>query len=461
MPHKKPNILFAMMDHGRADSLGSVQAGVEVTPNLNRLAAEGAQFARAYTTCPLCVPARTALATGVYPTRNGVVYNDWAGDTARDISPIHQYLADAGYRVAHVGVHHIRVNPPLPERVPFRLWVDNGDYDAYLRSIDPSPLSAVDRSLYKTPILENQDGAEVPVSYSNARADRWPGSAEQFKDAYFAHRAMEFLEAVGDEPFALFLYLWAPHPPLLVPEPYFSRFDPRDIDLPPNVGRPAEGEPPSRRRGIAGQLAEGISEEQWRRAWSAHLGLTNLADACIGSLLARLEALGLSNDTAVFFTSDHGEQLGQHRMYQKMEMYEPAIRVPLIAKVPGGEPRRIDSCVSHLDLFPTLAELAGIGVPTNGGGNLSPEGRSLAPALSGHALPERPVFSQYSGNPTYGDRRRTIVTQRYKFTYDEVGGRELYDLQTDPLEMVNLAESSDSAALVRDLEAECRRFHGE
>jgi arylsulfatase A-like enzyme len=460
MPHKKPNILFAMMDHGRADSLGVVRAGAEVTPNLNRLAAEGAAFTRAYTTCPLCVPARTALATGVYPTRNGVVYNDWAGDTARDISPIHQCLANAGYRVAHVGVHHIRVQPPLPERVPFDLWVDNGDYDAYLRSLDPSPLSAVDRSLYKTPIVENQNGTGVPVSYSNVRADRWPGPAPQFKDAYFAHRAIEFLETVGDEPFALFLYLWAPHPPLLVPEPYFSRFDPKSIDLPANVGRPAEGEPPSRRRGIAAQLAEGISEEQWRRAWAAHLGLTNLADACIGTVLSRLDELGLSDTTATFFTSDHGEQLGQHRMYQKMEMYEPAIHVPLIARVPGGEPRRIDSCVSHLDLFPTLADLAGISVPTNGG-DLHPEGRSLVSALRGADIPERPVFAQYNGNPTYGDRRRTIVTQRYKFTYDETGTGELYDLEADPLEMVNLAESSDHASLARQLEAQCRRFHAE
>jgi arylsulfatase A-like enzyme len=248
MPRKRPNILFAMMDHGRADSLGSVQAGVEVTPNLNRLAAEGAAFTRAYTTCPLCVPARTALATGVYPTRNGVVYNDWAGDTAQDIRPIHQHLADAGYRVAHVGVHHIRVSPPLPERVPFRLWVDNEDYDTYVRAIASSPLSSVDRTLYKTAIVENQNGTDVPVSYSNVRADRWPGTAEQFKDAYFTRRALEFLEAPGNEPFALFLYLWAPHPPLLVPEPYFSRFDPDGIDLPANVGRPAEGEPLSRRQ---------------------------------------------------------------------------------------------------------------------------------------------------------------------------------------------------------------------
>ncbi len=111
------NLLFLMTDHQRFDSLGMVQAGVEVTPCLNRLAAGGTSFQRTWNTAPLCVAARTALATGLYPTRNGVVYNDWKGERAGDHRPLHQYLAEAGYTVAHVGVDHIRVKPGLRERV--------------------------------------------------------------------------------------------------------------------------------------------------------------------------------------------------------------------------------------------------------------------------------------------------------------------------------------------------------
>ena len=98
-PADRPNILFIMTDHQRADSLGMVQAGVEVTPNLNKLAGAGTLFERAYNTCPLCVPARTALATGKYPTKNGVVFNDWRGVRAGDHIPIHQVLYEAGYEI--------------------------------------------------------------------------------------------------------------------------------------------------------------------------------------------------------------------------------------------------------------------------------------------------------------------------------------------------------------------------
>ncbi len=442
----KLNLLFIMTDHQRADSIGMVQGGVEVTPNLNRLAAEGVVFNRAYTTCPLCVPARTALATGKYPTKNGVVFNDWRGIRAGDHKPIHQLLAEAGYDVAHIGVHHIRVKPTIQERVPFVKWIDNSSYNRYLagKGIDATPPEGI--GAFKREVIENQNGRPARVKYSNTRCAVWEHPAEHFKDIYFCREAVEFLRDRRRNPFALFVYLWAPHPPLRVPEPYASLFDPEGIDLPPNVGLIPEGEPSNRRRGIAAQLAEGVSEREWRRVWAAHLGLVRLADTGIGDILKALEEAGRMDETVILFTVDHGDHLGQHRMYQKMEMYEPAIRVPLIVRVPGCPHRSFDQPVSHLDVMPTLLDLLEIEPPDN------LDGTSLLESIaSGTSPPDKPVFSQYSGNPTVGDIRRAVITRRYKYVYDPNDTPELYDLEDDPLEMCNLAGDIKHRGVVQRL----------
>jgi len=451
----QPSLLFVMTDHQRADSIAMVQAGVEVAPRLNRLAGEAAWFTRAYNTCPLCAPARTALATGKYPTHNGIVTNDWRGRRAGDHLTLHECLFRAGYDVAHVGIDHIRVEPGLRERIDFAKWIGNSDHAGFLES-QGVPWPPPDAERFKREVIENHGGEREAVRYSNTEVALWPHPPEWFKDSFFAQRAVDFLAGGRDRPFALFVYLWAPHPPLWVPEPYASRFDPDHLDLPLNVGRAGDGEPPGRRLGIAAQLAEGLPMAQWRRVWAAHLGLVSLADAGIGRILDALDASGRAEDTIVAFTVDHGDFLGQHAMYQKMEMYEPAVRIPLLLRVPGCTPRTWDAPVSHLDLMPTLLDLLGIDAPPRlDGVSLAASIRSPAPP------PERPVFSQYSGNPTLGDIRRAVITRRHKYVYDPAAAPELYDLAADPLEMTNLAADPAHRDLVAHLHDECRRWHEE
>jgi arylsulfatase A-like enzyme len=428
------NILFLMTDHQRADSIHSVQSGEEVTPVLNRLAAGGTRFTRAYNVCPLCVPARTALATGRYPSSEGVVYNDWEGKTAQDQETMHECLAEAGYDVAHVGIHHIRVKPDLQERLAFSKWITADDYRQYLRDVGIGELCPDGKERWLTATTENKEGEFCTQRYSNSVADVWPHAAEHFQDSYFAAEATEFIRRDHTAPWAAFVCLWAPHPPLRVPEPYASIFDPAGIDLPDNVGQPAKGEPSNRRAGVPAQLAAGIGEEEWRLAWAAHLGLVRLADDRVGELLDALRETNQENDTTIVFTSDHGEHLGQHAMYQKMEMYEQAVNVPLILSGPGIQQNRVDTPVSHLDLFPSLLELAGISLPDG------LDGSSLFDTVTAGIEPEeRPLFCQYSGNYTYGDCRRAVITRNYKYIYDPQAEPELYDLRSDPLEMRNLA----------------------
>jgi arylsulfatase A-like enzyme len=437
----QPNLVFITTDHQRADSLGAVHCGREVTPRLNQLAAGGTRFTRAYNACPLCVPARTAMATGKCPTSTGVVYNDWEGVTASDHIPLHQHLSHAGYDVAHIGVHHIRVAPELTARVPFSLWQGREEYAAWMRASGMNARPS-DPRRFKREITERQDGRWVTATYSNTEVDTWPYDADHFEDAFYTARATEYLGEAHDRPFALFVYLWAPHPPLRVPQPYASMFPPEEIALPANVGVPAAGEPPLRRRSMPAQLAAGVTEAQWRRVWGAHLGLTHMADELVGRILDSVDQRADAADTLVLFSTDHGDHLGQHGMYQKMEMYEQAVRVPLIVSGPQVMPQECHVPVSHLDVLPSLLDAMGVDLHAaagaSGGGDL--DGRSLWPYLStGQEPSEQPVFSQYSGNPSIGAIRRAIVAGAHKYVFDPDDEPELFDLAADPLEEHNLA----------------------
>jgi len=447
---ERPNILFITSDQQRADSLGMVQAGVEVTPVLNRLAAEGVLFSRAYTTCPLCVPARTAIATGFAPHTTGVVLNQGFAAPKR-FRPVHQFLAEAGYHLGHVGIDEVRTQPPLPKRVRFATWYSDADYQEYVRL---KGLALPDASPYRRECGEHAaDGSIEYRQYASTHTGVFPYAREHFRDWQFADAACAFLEGLSERPFALFLDFLAPHPPLVVPEPYAHLFPPDRIDLPANVGRRAVPEPPALRRGVPAQLAEGVSEGDWRGAWSAHLGLVRLVDDCVGRILEVLKHCGLAEETAVLFTSDHGDHLGAHCLYQKMEMYEEAIRTPLVIRAPGARTGRHDGLVSHLDLLPTVLELASLpvseGLP----------GKSLGDVLHGGAGPEREaVFSAYDGNFVVGEARRCIVGSRFKYVWYVSGGEsldvardrepvegELYDLEQDPRELVNLAAQPEFA----------------
>lgn len=456
---KPTNLLYVMTDHQRADSIGMVQAGVEVTPRLNALAAQGANFERAYNACPLCVPARTALATGRYPTANGVTFNDWDGAAAGNFPTLHTLLFGEGYAVAHAGVHHIRVQPDLKHALPWAVWADAADYTAWAKlegGIDPTAKEL--NAPFKTLCHDTKDGQPFEMKYSNAVVGRWPGKLSSFKDLYFTRLAENFLRAEAPglkQPFALFVHLWSPHPPLLVPDEYARLFDPEKLELPKNVGAVSDGEPAAWRNSVPAQLAEGLSEADWRRAWAAHLGLVRLADDCLGRLLDALEASGRAAETAVVFLSDHGEHLGQHRMYQKMEMYEPAVRTPLVVRAPGVAPRTIATPVSHLDVLPTLLDLFNVDAPDG------LDGVSLAPALRGQEkVAQRPIFSMYAGNYGATPHRRACIDGRWKYVCDPAArDEELYDLEADALEMRNLAADPAHAARKADLRAATRAWH--
>lgn len=443
------NLLFITADHLRADSLGAVQAGREVTPVLNRLAASGTAFERAYTACPLCVPARAALATGLRPSRTGVTWNNWEGvDNPLGIT-LHERLTATGFALGHAGMDHVRLRPRLRERVPFATWVDETDHQDHLRAkhIDLEAFQA--SQPFRKRVHETVAGEVLHKEYSTAHVATWPFAAADFRDIFFADHAEVALTqlAAAEKPFALFVNFWAPHPPLFVPPDLMTFFPPDRLTLPPNIGQPATGEPANRRDGIAAQLAADVDEAGWRQAWSAHLALTHLVDALTGRLLAALARTGAANDTLIAFTSDHGDHLGQHAMYQKMELYEQAARVPLIVSGPGlSAGRRVAVPVSLLDVMPTVSELLRLAPAAR------TDGRSFAAVLRGGPDPApQPVFTQYTGNNGPSLARHAVIFGDHKLILDRDDGAELYDLSADPWETINRSGDPALAAVEADL----------
>ncbi len=443
------NLLFITSDHQRADSIAMNQAGCEVTPNLNKLAAQGTRFTSTYSACPLCVPARAALATGLRPSRTGVTWNDWTGAQAKPCRTIHEQLASAGYTLGHTGMDHVRLGKRLSERVDFAVWRDEEDHEKHLRA-NGHDMAALEASGPFRKNVREQVGDKLLLNdYSTPHAAAWPFPREDFRDEFFVKRAEaavgEFAEQ--ENPFALFVNLWAPHPPFYVPPEIMDLFPPDQIELPSNVGQPARGEPANRREGVAAQLAQDVGETEWRQAWSAHLALTHLVDGLIGRLLASLDQHGVAEDTLVVFTSDHGDHLGQHAMYQKMELYDQASRVPLIVRGPGlCADQQIESPVSHLDLMPTVLDLVGNNVPDN------LDGRSLASVLRGtEPLTAMPVFTQFTGNNGPSVARHAVIYRDHKLILDADDSPELYDLKNDPLEMQNRAGDPVHAAIEAEL----------
>jgi arylsulfatase A-like enzyme len=424
-----------------------VQCGREVMPRLNSFAKEATVFRRAYTTAPLCIPARTAMATGQYPTA-GIPINDFSGAEAKDQKLVTTALEDAGYQIAYIGKNDIRTSPSPSEQHRQATWIDNSDYADWLK----------DRGLPERPGWEGREEAfldyfykeveevlpDGPVAsrYSHPATGHWDGDLQDFRDFYFYRRMREWLEerAGDDAPFAAFFSIPSPHPPLMVPEPYAGLFDPDEIDLPDNVGRPANGEPSNRCHAVARQLARDATEADHRKAWAAHLGLLSLADDIFGKLLDDLDTLGLAEDTLVVFTSDHGHHLGQHNMFGINELYEQTVHVPFIARLPGGHAGSFNECVSHLSIAPTMLDLAGLDGPA------CMPGKSLRPF-------------QFSGQIGFGYFRRGVVTRRYKYIYDPEDTAELYDLQADPLEMINLADKREFKDVAAHHHALCHAWH--
>ena len=452
------HVVLIMADQQRRDTIGAYGGNFDATPNLDAFAEEATVFDRAYCACPLCVPTRTAIYTGMYPHRSGVVVNGWTpveepyAQLKPEIPTLYEHLAAGGLNVTHVGVDHCRSIPPIPERVPGMQHVSNPRYREYMRE---QGLEMPDMSWTKVPGCDYDDGVPIMFPYTGWRTGVWPHAAEHFADFFFAREAEKVIESLDPkQPQFIETLFWAPHVPLVAPEPYASMFKPEEIDLPETVGVWCEGQPATLTHHLPGQFGSALTRDEWREPWAFYLGLCRLVDEAVGRVLTALKRRGIWDDALVIFALDHGDMMGCHALFQKMCMYEEATHIPLMIKPPGGRRTgRAGGLASHVDIAPTVCDYLGIPAPAGG------DGLSLKPMLDGDSERVRDeVFIEFNGNSGRGYESRALVRDQWKYIYTPGDRDELYDLADDPGETRNLAESPDHADSRADLRRRLKTF---
>ena len=474
------NILFLMCDQLRVDYLSCYGADRPQTPNIDRLAARGTRFTRAYVQSPVCGPSRMSFYTGRYVFSHGSTWNFVPLPVGE--RTIGDYLRPLGLRVAVVGKTHVA--PDLegvrrlglsPDEGAGRL-IAQGGFEPFARDDGLHPDQRVPPDLpYNTYLrAHGMNGANPWHDWANSGtgadgelASGWylrnSGLAARVPDehsesAYTTDQAIRFVQEQGDAPWCLHVSYIKPHWPYIVSAPYHAMY--REGHSAP-VRAPAEREDPHPvLRGFqAHSESQTFSREEPRRnAVGAYMGLMRQLDHHIGRLLDFLDAGGRSKDTLIVLTSDHGDFLGDHWLGDKEFMYEQAVRVPLIVAEPGGERRTSTALVEAVDLLPTFIEALGAKLTCP-----ALEGRSLLGHMrSGARAPERDaVFSEldYSIHPAArqlglgpNQARMTMVrTQRWKLVHFDGFPPQLFDLENDPLELRDLGRQAGNESVKREL----------
>ncbi|PNV62005.1 arylsulfatase [Clostridium sp. chh4-2] len=438
---KKPNVVIIMADQLRYDVME-----MGITPNIRKLADEGVEFTNCYCACPLCVPARGAFFTGTYPNHNGSLINPWAevdrgyGSVKEGISNLYTMMEE-DWDSIHSGKQHLYTEgTKLEDREDSKTYFAATD-DIYFNHLKTEGKRKPGGPNFRTLVPEMTEGKFTrAVSYSTPETGCYEDGYENFYDGYYTEQGLKALKNRNREkPLLLNMMYLAPHPPFDIPQPWYSRFE--EVNLPENVGEWYSRQSPLQMYNLTGVVGSRYSREEWEQPWKVYMGLVSLLDDCVGKIQDELKSQGIYDDSIIIFTSDHGEMLGSHKLFQKMCMYEESAKTPLYIKFPKGfkASRKVfDELVSGIDVFPTLCEYL----------NLKPahevDGQSLLPLIEGREtkLPRQEAYIQFDGNGARSNFQRCVVKDGYKLIVDLFKDEtflELYHVKEDRQEKVNLA----------------------
>ena len=401
------------------------------TPNLDRLAAEGIRFNKGYTTSPVCTPARGALFTGLYPQNNGAYCNNLAPHS--HVALMGEIFSHYGYRTGYTGKWHLDGSGYFGDGQPGGGFEPDWWYDGkrYLSDIGPE-MAAAYRQSY---------GKEYSEEESFALNDIWGHRV--------ADRAVDFLEKAGDQPFVLAVSFDEPHGPSMLPAEWQGSVDPSKFEKPINFNAPLDGKPELHhiQRAESGEVTweEHLNDIKTRKLYDCN----SYIDSEIGRVLDAVRVTH-GDDTVVIYTSDHGDQLRSHGLVSKGPMmYEETCNIPFIVRVPNQNEGSVsDALVSHLDIIPTMLDLAGIEIPE------CLDGVSFKKTLESPEVPVRDdvlvSFHRFAVNhDAFGGFYpiRCLTDGRHKLIINLLDTDELYDLQEDPGELHNLIEEEDARSI--------------
>jgi len=459
MPDPRPNLLVVMTDQHRFDMLGCLGHPELHTPNLDALAGRGVTFTDAYTPSPVCGPARCSLFTGQFPPGNGAVGN-WV-PFHDGVSLLPERLQRLGYETACCGKLHF--SPPEPAYGFDHKRINDVHGNRYANDAEHSDYVAdLRQTLYAhdpdEPVRRFDDDE---TQYPDGEIQRFILGANFIPESHHITKwttdeAIGFLDQRDEaRPFFLFASYFGPHQPYAVPEPWGGRYDPDDVELPPQFYSGIQGGPVfSRTKGKnVRRFRAQLDEADYHRCIAAYMDNVTMLDAYIGRLFDTLGQRGLWDNTMVVFLSDHGDQLGRHQLFFKGDMYEGSARVPLIIK-PAGQasalPRRVTQPVNTLDLYGTLLDAAG----DDGWRGPEIEAGTLSPRLAGGDSLPRDVFAIHGKSP---DELLTMLRRGpmklIRLSLPEENHYELYDLGDAVPEMRDVASDPAYQSSLAELRA--------
>ena len=437
---QRPNILFIMADQMAAPMLPFYDpSSIVQMPNLSRLAAQGVVFESAYCNSPLCAPSRFSLVSGQLPSQIGGFDN--AADFAADVPTYAHYLRNLGYRTALSGKMHF-CGPDQLHGYEERLTSDiyPADYGWAVNwdelEVRPSWYHNMSSVLQAGPCVRtNQLDFDEEVTFK----------ARQY--------LYDHVRNTPGAPFCLTVSMTHPHDPYSIPADFWNLYRDEDIPMPRHpIAQAAQDVHSKRLLKVIDLWDKPMTDEAIRRARRAYFGACSYVDSKVGELLKTLTDCGLSDDTIVVFSGDHGDMLGERGLWYKMHWFEMAARVPLIVHAPQRfASARLASSVSTIDLLPTFVEMAG-GILDD---RLHLDGRSLLPHLQARGGHDE-VIGEYMAE---GSKTPLVMIRRgpWKFMYSQNDLCLLYHLPNDPQELHNLAEDPAQRSVVEEFQTEVSR----
>jgi iduronate 2-sulfatase len=441
---KKPNVLFIIADDLTATAVSAYENKACKTPNIDKLASEGVLYSKAYCQYPVCGPSRASFMSGYYPHATTTFgYISGRKNIGPDRKTWSQLFKENGYYTARVSkIYHMGVPGDIEKGSNGK--DDEASWGERYNSQGPEWTAEGEAEL----VQGNPDGTIERKGGNVMTIVKADGDELVHSDGKTAKKASELIRQHKNEPFFLAVGFVRPHVPFVAPKSYFTPYPHQEVNLPEKVEGDWDDIP---KRGInyVTSVNGKMNEEQEKKAVAAYYASVAYMDAQVGKVLNTLEEEGLSDNTIVIFTSDHGFHLGEHRFWMKVSLHEESARVPLIIKVPGKKPAVCNSFAELLDLYPTVAELAGLKTS----GNL--QGKSLAKTLDKPKHKVRDMaFSVTQGGKTF--LLRTDDWAYIQYDEDASAGIELFDMNKDPKQYTNLAKNPKYAKVVSDFQKKLR-----
>ncbi|MBN3520258.1 sulfatase [Algoriphagus lutimaris] len=438
---KKSNVLFIISDDLTTTALGAYGNPIAQTPAIDQLAKESMVFTKAYTQYPVCGPSRASFMFGYYPNATQT-YGYVSG--RENVGPERPSMAELfkqnGYYTARVSkIYHMGVPGDIEKGSDGK--DDPASWTEKFNSQGPEWTAPGKAEL----VQNNPDGSIERKGGNVMTIVQADGDDLVHSDGKTAEKASELIRKHKDEPFLLAVGFVRPHVPFVAPANYFTPFPYEGIKLPRQVENDWDDIPERGINYVTSVNAE-MNEVQKQKAIAAYYASVSYMDAQVSKVLNTLKEEGLEDNTIVVFTSDHGFHLDEHEFWMKVSLHEESVLVPMMIKAPGMKPGQSESFVELLDLYPTLADLAGLSYPK------AIQGKTLKPVLQN----PRKEVRDFAFSVSQGGKSFLVRTQDYAFIqYDEDAGSgmELYDMKKDPMQFHNLSDKPTYQKVVKEMQA--------